>query len=515
MVAGKGVTVACVSRPGVVGLGMMGAPAVRRDHVLCFLIVLLMLGTGCLEPLSTSLSPLPSPQPWSVALQDENSRIGSDDWDSGLFAGDDSSVTGFAVPFSGTPGDTIRVFVSARLPKVSVSLYRLGWYGGTGARLVTSHSDLAGSPQPRCSESVPGPAICNWILTDTLQTGTSWMPGVYLVKFADSVGHARSYPLVLRASETRGFVVVLPFSTYQAYNAWGGASLYDSPGAPRASAVSFARPIAGAEFRRSFLTLDYILIRWLEETGYNVSYLTDYDLGTEPGVGMDAIGWLFAGHSEYWTWQLRTRVEEARTEGVNLGFLGGNDVYWNSRYETAVVGGATVPVLVCYKSADRDPEGLIRGQSTARFRDYPNDAPENALVGVMSATGLNVKDWPKALVVYNGKDPLFNGTGLQSGTTVPGILGWEGDRIVDNGLTPLAIRVLFQSQYVPVQPAGATDILQGTFYTWAPSGAKVFAAGDVGFQWGLSTYAGKNAIPSLQVFLKNLLTEFIGERSNR
>ena len=469
---------------------------------------------GCLDPSGHVLPPLQPAEPFSTTLQSENARAGTLGWDAGLGAPVDSFVAGFVYPFSVRAGETIRFYVRSQDPTVTVRVLRLGWYGGIGARQVDSVTFTSGASQPPCSPPLPGPVVCDWNATGELVAARDWPPGAYLTTFTDSSGRRSGYPFVLRSEQANGYVVVLPFSTYEAYNDWGGASLYTGPAGVRGHAVSFARPLAHWDLWRSFLALDYLLIRWLEQQGYNAAYVTDFDFFMGRGVDYQAIAWLFAGHSEYWTWMGRLQLEAGREYGVNLAFLGGNDVYWNSRYEEAVVGSVRIPTLVCYKNRLQDPQGSIRGFSTVKFRDYPNNWPENEIIGVMSSVGLNVPNWPVDLVVADGSDSLFRGTGLTSGQRIPRLVGWEGDRMVANGFTPPRIRLLFDSPYVSGQ-TGAPDAIHGTYYVWPASGARVFASGDVGFQWGLSTYSGGTAVPELSVFLSNVLADFAAQRQLR
>jgi hypothetical protein len=197
---------------------------------------------------------------------------------------------------------------------------------------------------------------------------------------------------------------------------------------------------------------------------------------------------------------------------MNLGFLGANDLYWNVRYETAPLASLRVPVLVCYKSSEADPQGHVAGISTVRFRDYPNYWPENGIMGVMTSRGLTVANWPSDLVVADGSDPLFDRTGLTSGQHIPRLLGWEGDRIMLNGVTPSGVRLLFHSPYQSASPNSLSDVLDGVYYVWPSSGARVFASGNVGFQWALATYGGKTEVPQLGVLLENILADFATER---
>jgi N,N-dimethylformamidase beta subunit-like protein len=452
-------------------------------------------------------------------MAEENLRPGSRDWDVGLDVSADSNISGYALPFSLRSGDTLHVFVAAKRPPVSISIYRLGWYGGSGARLIARHFDRPTTSQPPCEPSLQGPTICRWSSTDTFVVGPQWIPGMYVARFADSLGRPGAFPFVVRANRTSALVVVLPFATYQAYNNWGGASLYagrDSTGresyANRAVKVSFARPLTDVVTRGPVFGVDYLLIRWLEQNGYDVTYITDYDFHLGRSDDPD-VAWLFAGHSEYWSWPMWLRANAARARGISLGFLGGNDIYWVIRYESVSANGLDVPVVVCYRDASRDPQGATPGLATVLFRSPPNNTPENTLVGVMTPTGIPVRNPPVDLVVANGSDPLMAGTGLATGQHVPRVAGWEGDRIADNGATPPGIRILFDSPYVPSGDSVASGRLQATVYTWTASGAVVYASGEPGFAWGLSTYHEYLARPPIQKFLENVLAAFVAARS--
>jgi len=453
----------------------------------------------------------------SLPIQEENRRPGSPSWDAEFWRNADTAISGYGLPASLVAGDTLHLFVSATRAPLIISVYRLGWYGGVGARLVARHVDRRVAVQAACSPPLPEASVCNWSETDRFTVDPHWLPGVYLARFADSLGRARGFPFVVRSTRPASLVVVLPFATYQAYNAWGGTNLYRGLGATaqearanRAVKVSFARPLGEHVVRDIFLGTDYLLIRWLEETGYDVTYLTDYDYHL--GRGPDPqVAWLFAGHSEYWTWPMWLRATAARDRGISLGFLGGNDIYWLIRYETVSVNRMDAPVVVCYRDAARDPLGATPGLATVLFRAPPNNTPENALVGVMGARGLIMRDPPVDLVVVNGSDPLMSGTGLQTGDHIPRVAGWEADRIVDNGATPAGIRVLFRSPYVPMGDSVVTgaQFQEATVYTWQPSGAVVFAGGQPAFARGLTTYREHSARPPLQRFLQNVLQAFV------
>lgn len=479
----------------------------------------LMVIWACLDPFGepNNLQPMTS---W--VIRTENARVGSSDWDSGLYSTADSRINGFILPFTVRSGDTLHFFVTAWSAQVSTSIYRLGWYDGTGARLVARHVSRPVVRQATCSASSPGPSVCNWTETDRFVIDPAWIPGVYMAKFADDLGQAAAYPFVVRSGRRAPFTVVLPFATYQAYNDWNGTSLYkglDSTGLPsyakRAAKVSFARPSSHGTLQTHFLGLDYLLVRWLEQNAFDVNYITDYDFHLGRGTDPQPAAWLFAGHSEYWTWPMWLRANAARAQGTSLGFIGGNDIYWVSRFETVSLSGLVAPVVVCYRDTSVDPDGTVPGLATVHFRSPPNNTPENSLVGIMSVGGELIQNPPVDLVVANGFDSLMVGTGLSTGEHIPAVAGWEGDRIIDNGATPVGIRVLFESPYVPIGGSAVTSVLEATVYRWPQSGSLVYASGDVGFSWGLSSYRQYVARPPLQRFLQNVLQALLASSTRQ
>lgn len=477
-----------------------------------------LIGAACVDRTG---APVLSAPATSLPVAEENLRNGSAGWDTELHNAPDSLIAGYGLPHSVRVGDTLRLFVTAKRAPVHTAIYRLGWYNGVGARLVAEHRGLRVVSDGACAPASPGPGECSWPETDRFVIDRAWLPGLYLARFADSLGRTSAFPFVVRSERRTAFVVVLPFATYHAYNDWGGASLYRGPGATpqaeyanRAVKVSFARPFTQRLLRGAILRVDYLLVRWLERNAYDVGYVTDYDFDLGRGPEPE-FAWLFAGHSEYWTWSMWQRANAARDQGRSLGFLGGNDAYWVIRFEHVLVNGRAAPVVVCYRDATRDPLGGTRGLATVPFAAPPNNTPENALVGVGHARHALIRSGPVDLVVANGADPLLAGTGLKTGDRIPRVVGWEADRIINNAVTPPGIRVLFDAPYVPVGDTVASGLVQSTVYTWPASGALVYAAGHPGFAWGLSTYRGFTARPPLEQFLRNLLRAFVAAHGPR
>jgi hypothetical protein len=281
-------------------------------------------------------------------------------------------------------------------------------------------------------------------------------------------------------------------NTYEAYNAWGGKSLYgyDSGGAATlggsaaAVKVSFNRPYDSDFGAGHFFRYEFPLIRWIEHEGYDVSYVTDTDVSENAALLLDHRGFISAGHDEYWTAAERANVEQALDHGVDLAFLSGDAVYWQARFEGSSSGGQDRTLVVYRSAADplykSDPK-----HATVRWQDPPINNPENLLTGTLYAgqTDPFTQDW----VVADTNSWLFAGTGLNPGDRVPGVVGKEFDRADPGERSPNGLQILSHSPVTILTPAGKrpdSGIAESTLYT-APSGAIVFSAGTVTWSWGL------------------------------
>jgi hypothetical protein len=387
----------------------------------------------------------------------------------------------------------------------------MGWYGGAGACLYHRAADLPGRDH---GVPVPDPATglvaAAWPVAYTVPTDATWTTGVYLVKLTTDTGDAGHILFVLRDDGAAAVLYHLADATYQAYNGWGGKSLYEFNSAGgRAVKVAYDRPYDNWAGAGRFFDGDYSMIRWLEQRGYDVAYASSADVHAAPGLLARRRVFLANFHDEYWSAPMRARVTAARDAGTSLAFFAANSVYWQIRFEPAA-GGAADRVVVCYKPAEGGPPDPITATlpalTTTRWRDAPVAQPENGLLGVMQEAQL---PWDAAFpwVVTNAGHWVYAGTGLQDGAAIPGVVGYEFDRVWDNGQTPPGLAVLAAS---PVAWAGGASVAHGTVHT-AASGALVFAAGTNKWAWKLddNEYRAAGADPRLQRITANLLDRML------
>ena len=360
----------------------------------------------------------------------ENARPGTDRWQ--LYdTARDREVEGYASATSVNVGEQISFHVHTSTPTLRLQVFRMGWYGGLGGRAMTEELELPGLSQPvPAADPVTGLIECHWQPSYTLTIPNDWVSGAYLVKLAAGDTRKQSYITFIVRNDDRRSDLLFQSSvtTNQAYNNWGGKSLYqfNSTG-PVARKVSFNRPYVRGSGAGDFIDRwEYNMVRFLEREGYDVRYITNVDTHARPHLLNTATAFLSVGHDEYWSWQMRENVTGARDRGMNIAFFSANVCYWKIRFE-AGWDGRNDRTIVGYKeqALAEDPLRNDPRQITNTWRHAPLNMPEESLVGVMYIESQVDGD----IVVTNPGHWVFAGTGLRAGDRLPGLLGYEVDRI--------------------------------------------------------------------------------------
>ncbi|HEY7976282.1 MAG TPA: N,N-dimethylformamidase beta subunit family domain-containing protein [Ktedonobacterales bacterium] len=477
-------------------------------------------------------------------IQKENALVGTDAWRIAESQAATTQIQGYASAESAAPGETLTFYVSTQIASdpYSVAIYRLGWYHGAGGRLMTSLSetgqaqgyyDWGALKLVGCASCHFDPATklldAGWKPSFQLPIPTAWTTGLYVAKLTTSASMQAYVHFTVTGNPHADYVATMPDNTTEAYNDWGGYSLYHGPDgklATRAFKVSLNRPALGWRFGYGAGLSQVIdAIRWLERSGYDLSYLSTVDLHEHPGVLLTHRAYLSLGHDEYWSSAMRDGVEQARDAGIGLAFFGANAVYWNVRYEPDRAGVAD-RVIVCYKDARLDPlTGRDNAHVTVEWRQPPLNRPENALVGIMYTDWTYPPTGWRWTLASNASSPLLAGTGLQPGASYGcNIVGYEFDHIYYNGETPTSLHVLGDS-FAQGQDAGVSHS-QTTYYI-AQSGALVFASGSIYWSYALdglhlwdvphvpaanaaclSTTASA-AVPGIQRLMANVMAQLV------
>lgn len=452
------------------------------------------------------------PRVWALGANpiiEENQRPGTRQWDL-TDSAREREIEGYASATSVAAGQSISLLVSTRDPRFRVSIYRLGWYGGDGGRLVSDPIERNGRVQPDpVTDGSTGLVECRWSdpVVLTIPAADVWPRGMYVAKLtALPSGKEAHIPFVVR-DESRGaaFLFQSSVTTWQAYNKWGGKSLYF--GDPQARIVSFDRPYEQRSGGGELFRWEYNMVRFLEREGYDVSYCTNVDVHANPDLPGRARAFLSVGHDEYWSWEMRSGVEAALARGVGLGFFSANNCYWQIRFESGHDGAANRRI-VAYKEAalGLDPfatDGTPANDPrvTTKWRNAPVSRPEDALIGVMYQSG----NWgvDADIVITDAGHWVCAGTGLRDGDALPGLLGYEVDQI--SGNAPPGLQQIGHSPFVKEDGIRYSDM---TAYV-ASSGATVFATGSIQWSWGLDDYAqskGSRMNSAAQQMTRNVLS---------
>ncbi|HYK44140.1 MAG TPA: N,N-dimethylformamidase beta subunit family domain-containing protein, partial [Parafilimonas sp.] len=445
------------------------------------------------------------------AIATENALPGNpaSEWD--VDGAGDLSIQGFATDISVNKGETVHFKIKTDASAYTIKIYRLGYYNGDGARKIGSAKITATLPQSQpnpLTDASTGLVDCgNWSESARWNVPANAVSGVYIAKLTRTDTKGSSHIVFIVRDDTAHSNLFFQTSdaTWQAYNAYGGNSLYvGNTSFPNghAAKVSYNRPFitrngggGGGASEDWLFNAEYPMIRWLEHNGYDVTYTTSIDAARHGNLILNHKVYMSVGHDEYWSGEQRANVEAARNAGVHLAFFSGNEIYWKTRFESSIDGTNTsYRTLVCYKEGTLG-ENVCGGKCdplsnvwTGLWRDGCNFPqadgcrPENALSGQISWDGT------ESAIQVPGKYKnlrFWRNTGIatldssQTKTLTAGSLGYEWD----------------WSQYKTSYPQGrvlmSSTIINGHTHNLSiyrhSSGALVFGAGTVQWSWGLDT----------------------------
>ncbi|HMD45327.1 MAG TPA: N,N-dimethylformamidase beta subunit family domain-containing protein [Acidimicrobiales bacterium] len=393
------------------------------------------------------------------------------------------AIQGYASQVSAVQGDEVTLFVDTAAPSFHMEAYRMGFYQALGGRLVYRSDTVAGQRQPAPTVT-PGVNMvqCQWAPSLTFVVDADWPPGCYLLKLVGPGGQPQQYvPLTVRDDASRAaYLFQNSVTTWQAYNLWGGYSLYygqraggGKDFADRARIVSYDRPYpqTWAQGSADFLGNEFPVLFQMESLGLDLAYWTDVDLHEQPEQLLAHRALFSLGHDEYWSAEMREGAQAALDSGVNLAFLGANACYRQIRFQGSTVGFDRQQI--CYKSAAEDPMVRVNpALTTVNWEQPPVNRPESLLVGsTYQSVGADA-----ALVVTDPSSWFFDGCGVTAGQSLPHVVQGEYDRYVPSLPGPENLDVIAHSP-VPGQNSWS-DI---TYYTVPASGGGVLAVGAASF----------------------------------
>ena len=463
-----------------------------------------------------------SPQPVAKTAV-AKTAVGETVWPA-FFAG--QRVWAYVDRMSLYPGEALNVMAAVGPGQISrqvrLEVFRIG--AGEPLKVWTSDfTEVRRQGATRSGAAIgPGwpPAFAN---IDT----RAWPPGCYtcdIVERTTATRDVRAAQWIVKNPKHSGAVLArLGVNTYQAYNSWGGHSLYpDGDDENRGLMVSFDRPTPP-----DFFEYDVYWVQWLEGLAASlggVDYAGNFDVHSDPKA-LDPYRLVITGsHDEYWSKEEFDAFERRIfKQGRNVVFFGGNTAYGQIRY-----GDLNQPPgapslgrqLVCYKTAT-DPVAARAGRLdpallvTGMFREGGR-RPETMLLGG-AYQGWFEPAGPQrpAFRVVRTDLPFFEGTGWKVGDLAAEVVGYEWDnrdpagdgaRLWDKAksanaaLDPTQVTVLFQGAATDVD--GDPGQAEATYYR-SRAGAQVFNAGSIRWAWGL----GKESYvqPAFQRFNENLV----------
>jgi hypothetical protein len=488
-----------------------------------------VLAGGLAAAVSAASPALPSSCANPIVCENQLPGTPSSVWD--MTPGNGATIAGFADPFSVNLGNTVNFKIQSPASSYKIDIYRMGYYGGDGARLITSVTPniSVSQKQPACNtNTVTGLVDCgNWSVSASWTVPAAAVSGVYFAHIYRTDGSSDDNQIpfvVINNASTSDVVFMTNDQTWEAYNQWGGYSLYsgNATGKPwccspldpgRAVQVSYNRPFSsrwnsstnGADF---FFYAEFPMIEFMEQNGYNVSYVSQQDVSASGGAAMLEQHKLFvtAGHTEYWDAGDVANVTAARNAGVNLAFFSGNLMWWKTRYAASQYGNEPNRTLITYKesldsvqSDPGDPPTWTGAWRDPRFSP-PGDGgkPENAVTGQLWL--VNCCSYADQVPSAYSKLAIWKNTAvasLPSGQTytMPGeTLGYEWDVDVDNGFRPpgeidmsKTCESVSQLLLTVDEQIGSGPACNSLTLYRAASGALVFDAGTVQWAWGLNS----------------------------
>jgi hypothetical protein len=353
-------------------------------------------------------------------------------------------LDGYCFPRSAATGESLPLHVATDAARFSVEVAR----EGATREVVWRAEGVPGQAHPTPDDAAANG--CGWPTAVEIPIASDWRSGYYSVTLTAGEERGDAF-LVVRpkpGAARSPMILVLSTTTWNAYNDWGGPSLYTG-----GTRVSFERPLARgfldkpSPHRRKMqpepdregnwyfewaeplgLSLwsggagwaawERDFVRWAELNGYELDVATSEDLEQHPDVLDGHRLYLSVGHDEYWSGGMRDSVEGFIARGGNAAFFSGNTAFWQVRFDDELRS------MTCFKyRADEDPvvgtpdERLVSGV----WSDHRIAWPETRTIGLTftrggySRYGLGVPRGSGAYTVWRPEHWAFEGTDLRYG----------------------------------------------------------------------------------------------------
>ncbi len=350
-----------------------------------------------------------------------------------------SRVEGYCSRQSVKAGEKLDFFISTKpASKFILEIFRTGYYGGAGARHMTTLGPFDGKTQPVPEMGANRLRECQWEASTSLTIPADWTSGVYLGRLSTVPDNAdqpywQSYVIFIVKDDRKADILFqCSDNTWQAYNQWPvNESLYTDPRAAHAPgvSVSFDRPYGKyvqifdnpqSMGSGEFLLWEFPISYWLEKEGYDVTYCSNVD-NLDPANLSRVKAMISPGHDEYWDLRQYQNVKQAIAGGLSVLWLSANDVYMVTPFTPNAAGAANRRLTreTCYgefREEEKEAYSKVLGP-------FENPGPdEREIIGARTIVPFNGGgDWTCAQPDHW----LFAGTGMKKGDSIPGLVGWE------------------------------------------------------------------------------------------
>jgi N,N-dimethylformamidase beta subunit-like protein/tachylectin len=387
-----------------------------------------------------------------------------------------AALQGYPSSLSTAQGGSLTVQVSTTFASYSASVLRLAPAAGGPVTVVPATS------YPGRFQSLPAgyrSAGCGWSPGFTVAAGVGWPSGVYSARLSSPFGTLHDVVFVVRPQTPQNKIaVILPTSTYNAYNTWGGHDqyTYGQDGVQRL--ITLLRPSVTTNVNPTgvidhTLYSDLLLLTWMTANNIQFDVYTDGDLHATGPTWLPSYKAVVLGsHAEYWTVTERQNLINYLNGGGRVVATGGNTLYEQVGYSTDL--------------------NTVTYRTTTGDRALLDDA------GLYTSDALGVDFNPATYMDFfpyqvQNNHSFLAGTGLTVGGTFGGAgyngaaSGWEVDWAV-SGVSGLVVIA------VGLNPNGGASMC----YVPKPNNGWVFTTGSIAFNGSIASD------PAVQKILANV-----------
>jgi hypothetical protein len=419
------------------------------------------------------------------------------------------------------PGETIRFHVSTRAATYSIEILKEEWQRKSVGKVTGISGAYYATP---AYEERPWENGANWPISYSWVIPKEWENGNYIALLqTTSGGYVYTYhPFIVRTlvpGSRSKVAFVMNYNNRNAYNIWGGKSLYLSAvtdDSRHGVAVSFLRPFIDSDSRGKGYWGQWELSSQLQADGFNPEFVTEWDIASNPAILRAYEVVVFAGHHEYISRNTYDALEAHHHRGGHLAFFSANDIYWQVRFED---GGNKMIGYKDYALSEDPMRDVDDSLVTTLWSGKPVNRPAEALQGI-SFVPYSYLFEAEPFVVQDCNHFALEGTGLQNGdSTASPVAASETDYIGPS--SPPIMDIILSARRCRVR-AGSESIVKvdhvdaaAIYYEDRPAygfpngrGGQVFSAGSEA-GWGDAIGDWSAGYETMRKITRNLIQHMV------